>query len=198
MIEVEQEGHVCVVEQKHTGHHLTVVMTNTRVPCKEAVLFGGAMTTQIPADMVDGSRFRPIPDHQEVFVKDSDRIGAPESLIIELLQADGPEQDPDALSIEWQFNNLAMENRAVDQNILFHSTHQSWQVLLGTQTISSSPIYFCVALLWLEQHRTIILITMHISHPHSTPIDIESQFHHLFVDEVVSNFRLHDPSIFIQ
>jgi hypothetical protein len=57
-----------------------------------AALYGGAITTSLPTTFDNASRFRPIPDNQEVFVET--RNGAtPINVIFEVLeqapQADG-------------------------------------------------------------------------------------------------------------
>ena len=58
-----------------------------------APLYGGAITASLPATLTSASRFRPVPDNQEVFVETRD--GAPPtSVIFEILDRAPP---PDGL-----------------------------------------------------------------------------------------------------
>ena len=52
---------------------------------KNTKLFGGALSCALPDFFVDGSRFRDVPDHQELFV-DTTELGR--SLIIEIVDAE--------------------------------------------------------------------------------------------------------------
>ncbi len=50
-------------------------------------LYGGAITAQIPSDLVDASNFRQIPDTQEVYVcRDSKYLNQSDALIIDLME----------------------------------------------------------------------------------------------------------------
>ncbi|QOU19711.1 hypothetical protein BRETT_003863 [Brettanomyces bruxellensis] len=60
-------------------------------------LYGGAITAQIPRDLIDASKFRQIPDTQEVYVcRDSTILNENDALIIDLMER-ADVKDSDAL-----------------------------------------------------------------------------------------------------
>ncbi len=67
---------------------------------------GAALPGQLNADFFDASRFRVVPDHQEIFMHD--QSGA--CIIVELLDFDKTVADEDAAL--FHFNELAKANRA--------------------------------------------------------------------------------------
>jgi hypothetical protein len=62
----------------------------------EAELFGGAISVQVPTDFQDMSQIRPVPDHQEVFVK-LDSIESIMFSILEYVDKSKAETDEDAV-----------------------------------------------------------------------------------------------------
>ena len=78
-------------------------MENAPVPRE---LFGGALTAAVPARFVDVSRFRQVPDTQEVF-SDAE---TDQSVIVELLEM---AEAPDEAAALFHFNSLATDNAAL-------------------------------------------------------------------------------------
>lgn len=74
-------------------------------------LFGGAITASIPADFLDISPIREIPDNQEVFSHaETDR-----SIIIELLEQ--PDLPPGTVPASFHSSNIAEDSSALEAHI---------------------------------------------------------------------------------
>ncbi|KAJ3575998.1 hypothetical protein NP233_g727 [Leucocoprinus birnbaumii] len=69
-------------------------------------LFGGAITAMTPAELVDASDLRQVPDNQEVFMYDRNSV----SIIVEVLQAVNASEADKA--IRFHFDSLAHDNSA--------------------------------------------------------------------------------------
>ena len=72
-------------------------------------LFGGAITSDFPADWIDVSDLRPVPDHQECFLESGSND--PKMLIVEILQLKEDVEDEDAA--KFFFDDLAQQNDAL-------------------------------------------------------------------------------------
>jgi hypothetical protein len=195
-------------------------MESMRLECREAALFGGAISIHVPSTMVDISEFRQVPDNQEVFVDDA----AAMSIIVELLDGNA-DSDPDSCSVSYHFQELAKENSAVEVQTFIQNnwsvgnsknipTSAPWQTLLGAQIVGpsasskeSQTVYFCIGLLYLPAFKTVVLITMHLQDPtenpnprHSfgggVPAGVQIQYQNLFLQRILSSFSLNDTSIF--
>jgi hypothetical protein len=79
----------------------------------EVPLYGGAAKCRIPTDWVDASKFRQIPDNQEVFVHKDGLHDL--STIIEILEYQNEVEDSSAG--EFFFNDLANADGAIGSNI---------------------------------------------------------------------------------
>ncbi|KAF8352361.1 Mog1p/PsbP-like protein, partial [Amanita rubescens] len=75
-------------------------------------LFGGAILVTTPADLVDASDFRQVPDTQEVFMYPDSEI----SIIVEILQSVEPAGGIEA--VRYHFSALAHDNDAKHTDIL--------------------------------------------------------------------------------
>ncbi|CAE7378421.1 mog1 [Symbiodinium sp. KB8] len=64
---------------------------------KQVELFGGAITATLPASFIDISRFRTIPDNQEVLMDDQDR-----SIIVEIAQYEADRSTSEAGQFYWE------------------------------------------------------------------------------------------------
>lgn len=71
----------------------------------ERPLFGGALTGRLPTDAADMSKFREIPDNQEVFAHPH----TDQSIIVEVLEY---VQEPDQQALRTHFEELASRNDA--------------------------------------------------------------------------------------
>ncbi|KAJ7721071.1 hypothetical protein DFH07DRAFT_1008252 [Mycena maculata] len=69
-------------------------------------LFGGAITALAPANLVDASDLRQVPDTQEVFLYPDSSV----SIVVEILQRVDPADDEPA--IRYHFDSLAHDNSA--------------------------------------------------------------------------------------
>jgi len=69
-------------------------------------LFGGAITALLPANLIDASNLREVPDNQEVFLYPSSSI----SIVIEILERVSANSDKDAA--KFHFDSLAHDNAA--------------------------------------------------------------------------------------
>ncbi|KAI8917377.1 Ran-interacting Mog1 protein-domain-containing protein, partial [Entophlyctis helioformis] len=81
-------------------------MPSTQLAVADRPLYGGAMTAAVPANFVDASQLREVPDHQEVFV---DMTGE-SSMIVELLEAE--DGDNVVMSAQRHYAQLADDNDA--------------------------------------------------------------------------------------
>lgn len=78
-------------------------------------LFGGALTTTLPSDLIDASDLRQIPDTQEVFLfHDSDV-----SIIFEILQIvnEGDAANDVREAAKFHFNSIAHDNTALESSV---------------------------------------------------------------------------------
>ncbi|KLO07989.1 Mog1p/PsbP-like protein [Schizopora paradoxa] len=74
-------------------------------------LFGGAITIDLPSNLVDVSAIREVPDTQEVFISPSSEA----SYVIEILQRVDPSDPKDAA--RFHFDALADDNQATTSSI---------------------------------------------------------------------------------
>ncbi|CED85598.1 RAN guanine nucleotide release factor [Phaffia rhodozyma] len=74
-------------------------------------LFGGALSIDLPAGLLDASDIRQVPDTQEVFLAHDSEL----SYIIEILEA--VESDECAGAIKFHFDSLAHDNTALSSTI---------------------------------------------------------------------------------
>ncbi|KAF9065279.1 hypothetical protein BDP27DRAFT_1450284 [Rhodocollybia butyracea] len=75
-------------------------------------LFGGAITTIAPSNLIDASAIRQVPDTQEVLLYPDSSI----SIIVEILQRVEPNDNHDA--VKFHFDSLAHDNDAVSSQVL--------------------------------------------------------------------------------
>ncbi|THU99357.1 Mog1p/PsbP-like protein, partial [Dendrothele bispora CBS 962.96] len=75
-------------------------------------LFGGAITTEAPHNLIDASDIRQVPDTQEVFLFPNSAI----SIIVEVLQRVEPADSKDA--VKFHFDSLAHDNSATSSEVL--------------------------------------------------------------------------------
>lgn len=81
---------------------------------KVTELFGGAMSCLLPGSFEDISQYRPVPDHQEVFVdKDSNS-----SIMVEILARE--DEVPSATAATYFFDDLAEFNKAEGKSVVLH------------------------------------------------------------------------------
>lgn len=77
-------------------------------------LFGGAMTCLLPGSFEDISKYRPVPDHQEVFVDKNSNS----SIMIEILARE--EEVTSATAATYFFDDLAEFNQAKGKSVVLH------------------------------------------------------------------------------
>ncbi|KZT65435.1 Mog1p/PsbP-like protein [Daedalea quercina L-15889] len=75
-------------------------------------LFGGAITATLPAELVDASDLRQVPDTQEVFLYPDSDI----SIIFEILQCVDATEAVDIAKLH--FGSIAHDNDAVEQTVI--------------------------------------------------------------------------------
>ncbi|XP_060073465.1 ran guanine nucleotide release factor-like [Ylistrum balloti] len=104
-------------------------------------LFGGAMSAVFPPDAQDMSKFREIPDHQEVFTHST----TDQSIIIEILEY---VQEPDDVALKTHYDDLVRDNEVSEgdhvileaEEIPVHklamSQCESARYVLGQQKVS--------------------------------------------------------------
>ncbi|KAF5365680.1 hypothetical protein D9758_003149 [Tetrapyrgos nigripes] len=79
-------------------------------------LFGGAITADAPASLIDASDLRQVPDTQEVFLFPDSSI----SIVIEVLQKVEPTDFADA--VKFHFDSLAHDNSAASSQVFAVTT----------------------------------------------------------------------------
>ncbi|KAJ2776494.1 hypothetical protein H4R18_005643 [Coemansia javaensis] len=130
-------------------------------------LYGGAMSMDLPAGMVDVSRFREVPDNQEVFADDGDR-----SVIVEILESVDV-QGHDAL--RWHFAQVAELNEARQEqkqqpplcaeDLRLDAGGEAC-VLAAEQRVAkfneraANRVWLAMALLRVPDHAADVLVTM--------------------------------------
>ena len=99
-------------------------------------LFGGSITCELPSDFADASKFRDVPDHQEVFVdlKDPER-----SLIIEIVDSEKSVEDTSAA--EFFFKDYVEATGASRYNILSSEIHQLNGIVSSNPQISCTVVF---------------------------------------------------------
>eukprot|EP00741_Cyanophora_paradoxa_P021689 tig00000241_g20935.t1 len=117
-------------------------------PRRQVELFGGAMRCTVPAEYVDASDMREVPDNQEVFLDPS----GDESVIIEIveLSADVPESD----MARFHFGEIAsVQGAALGEGAALLQTRQlaASDVPLVSAPLSAS---LAVGAMGLSKHRS--------------------------------------------
>jgi len=153
---------------------------NTR-GLKKRDLFGGAIKACMPANFVDISTVRDIPDHQEIFADDSDR-----SIIVEILEMESSQSNEKAGL--FFFEDLAAANGSTDNKVeecsplvstgmvpcIASSEKACANIVIGTQQVAKfresakNLIRVFLCNIRLPKFNTDILITL------NCPIEISS------------------------
>ncbi|GMM49125.1 Ran GTPase-binding protein [Starmerella bacillaris] len=161
-------------------------------------LFGGAITADIPQTLLDASDLREVPDHQEVFVGTTNSQNA--SLIVELLE---PIDKPTILEcltahveeLHSVSNTDGAELRtSVESEHCILNQHET-QIRLDLLTKGNKTTNIIFALFKLQKFHTDVLITCTLEEKVGDTIGIDSQFK--VVRDIVSTFKVHDPSLFV-
>ncbi|KAJ1919478.1 hypothetical protein H4219_001949 [Mycoemilia scoparia] len=189
-------------------------------------LFGGAMSTELPSEMLDMSNFRQIPDNQEVFADTNDH-----SFIVEIVEM--AENAGDQSIVEYHFKQLVQDNEAADYNILERETVSeadkpvikspnpsnssiTISTLTGVQTIAKfneatksqdayNQVVIFMAVVRIPEHTADILLTANCpvsvgADSSSTALDIQGdrdlQGMHCLFQKAVNTFRIKDWSLF--
>ncbi|KAG8720014.1 hypothetical protein FRC08_001373 [Ceratobasidium sp. 394] len=98
-------------------------------------LFGGAIDIDLPADLLDASDLRQVPDTQEVFLATDSDV----SVVIEILERVEP--DEPAQAAKFHFDSLAHDNEAVSPEVeaintpVVQSSPPVLSILRGTQRV---------------------------------------------------------------
>lgn len=161
-------------------------------------LFGGAITADIPSTLLDASNLREVPDHQEVFVGTS--YGQNASLIIELLESVHKPSLLEALT--YHIDELHRVSNTNDDELkkaveVEHNTFNQHETVMRVDILthkkSTSTIIF--ALFQLKQFKTDVFVTCTLEeHVPGDMSGFDSQIK--MVRDVISSFKLCDPSIF--
>lgn len=171
-------------------------------------LFGGALTCVLPAQWLDASDARPVPDHQEVWLeRDGER-----SVIIEILERADCD---DSICAPFHFDDLAHGNDATSSEVemidpfavnLLHSslhTAASCSLLIGSQVLPasdeagrvspggssrvSSQLSVHLAVVRLAEQTTDLLVTVCRPHaPNSSAAEVKVQDSELLRKVLVS------------
>ncbi|KAG8931106.1 hypothetical protein FRC02_003186 [Tulasnella sp. 418] len=140
----------------------------------EVELFGGAITIDYPAGLIDASDLRQIPDTQEVYLSRNSDV----SYIVEILEK-VEANDPKEAAI-FHFESLAHDNNAVSKTISSVTDHSGGDfsagpegtplpvVLVGTQQVPKynrtvpDTVEIFMALYRVVEKNTDIVFTMNI------------------------------------
>ncbi|KJP85236.1 hypothetical protein AK88_05132 [Plasmodium fragile] len=162
----------------------------------ESNFFNGFIKMNIPDNYLDASRFRIIPDNQEVYVhKFEDKC-----LIIEVLCFQN-------LNIQekgkFYFYDLAKENNSEESVILIsnHSVSHSqgtYILLVGRQKIKRNnsadyePVLLYICIFPIEEHNADVLITWNVP---KEDMDVHPELETF--NEMAQSFRIVDYSLFV-
>lgn len=170
---------------------------------KEVKLYGGAATCMMPADWLDASNFRDVPDHQEVYIHPTG--DGEQSVIIEILQYDDKLTDDEAGA--YYFNDLANADGAnssiIDVN---HAPTSKVDILGGLATrVDTSGVHMKAKLGPASPTMPIVVLMSLIRAPHIDS-DILITCHSLretsseirkVHDSIVGSLRFLDNSLFL-
>ncbi|KAG7911472.1 hypothetical protein KL906_000793 [Ogataea polymorpha] len=170
---------------------------------EETQLYGGAITTQIPAGLIDASILRQIPDTQEVFVAGPDtQLGPEDAIIFDLLES---VDVADNAAAEYHFQELAKLNGAEDAKILEVANVQCPNfaqdpayVLVGSQEAKKwgrdqTQLVVLLGLIRLQKVQTDLLITYNLPGSDFGPrIPAAKQV----IQHVLESLRVQDWSLF--
>ncbi|PIA12544.1 ran guanine nucleotide release factor-like protein, partial [Coemansia reversa NRRL 1564] len=136
-------------------------------------LYGGAMSMNVPKGMTDVSKFREVPDNQEVFADGTTDA----SVIIEILER-VDEKKHEALRYHFQqvaeLNKAATDEKPCIEDIQLSSISEAY-VLVSQQAVAkfnetaANQICLLMALLRIPEHTADVLITMNV------PLSIHKQ-----------------------
>ncbi|CAG9473191.1 nuclear import protein MOG1, putative [Plasmodium vivax] len=163
---------------------------------RESHFFNRFIKMNIPDDYLDASRFRIIPDNQEVYVhKFEDKC-----LIIEILCFQNVDIQEKG---KFYFYDLAKENESVESAIITsnHSVSHSqgsYILLVGRQKIKKDnsgeyePVLLYICIFPLEEHNADVLITWNVP---KEEMNIHPEWDTF--NEMVKSFRILDYSLFV-
>lgn len=162
-------------------------------------LYGGAITADIPSVLVDASKFRPVPDTQEVFVG---RVNNEDvSLLIDLLEPIKADTLIESLAnhvdeVHRLSNPERVETVSVStQQINDHHVATRDDVVVSKE--GKTLILFC--LVQLKKYHTDMLVTAIIQqNADELPDDIVSDFSEAraVIKHFVETFKIIDPRLF--
>lgn len=186
-------------------------------------LYGGAITTLIPAGFLDASMLREVPDTQEVFVNSrssmdeiKDGLGLNESIIVDLLQRVEASDDREAL--QFHLKEISDLNGSTEWKLLIHETHtknNNGQTCIMLETAykwgkvaEKENVVSCIGLIRLEDVETDVLITVNVpldqgNFPEETmdnlqhgkiPPRVTMAYNHLV--QMVHQFTVKDKALF--
>ncbi|XP_033107635.1 ran guanine nucleotide release factor-like [Anneissia japonica] len=131
-------------------------------------LYGGAMAVILPANFLDSSKVRQVPDNQEIFMHPS----TDQSIIIELMEY---QQVDDPLAARYHFEDIAGDNDSSSVEIISEEVVPLSEVTMkqcasvwllhGKQMVSKfneeakNTLIVYIALFRLPQYTTDILVT---------------------------------------
>ncbi|KAG7740907.1 hypothetical protein KL923_001548 [Ogataea haglerorum] len=185
---------MAVSKNKILSHHMNF---------EETKLYGGAITTYIPAGMVDASTLRQIPDTQEVFVAGPDtQLGPEDAIIFDLLES---VDVPDDAAAEYHFQELAKLNGADNAKVLEATkivcpnfAQDPTYVLVGSQEVKKwgrdqTELVVLLGLIRLQRVQTDLLITYNLPGEDFGPrIPVAKQV----IQHILESLQVQDWSLF--
>ncbi|KAG7699036.1 hypothetical protein KL930_002177 [Ogataea haglerorum] len=185
---------MAVSKNKILSHHMNF---------EETKLYGGAITTYIPAGMVDASTLRQIPDTQEVFVAGPDtQLGPEDAIIFDLLES---VDVPDDAAAEYHFQELAKLNGADNAKVLEATkivcpnfAQDPTYVLVGSQEAKKwgrdqTELVVLLGLIRLQRVQTDLLITYNLPGEDFGPrIPVAKQV----IQHILESLQVQDWSLF--
>lgn len=184
-------------------------------PVTTAPLFGGAMSCAIPAEWVNVSEIRQVPDHQEVFFASNH----PEQpcLVVEILEYQG--EQPNDRVAAYLFDDLAESNGSAVSAFEPHSISMQTETMIlctgvGRQRIAMGPrgtfaptahqrtqdirdvrIEVCVIRLPSVQTDMLLTLSSTILSNTSTTGEMDKSLSESF-RRMLSTFKIHEWSLF--
>lgn len=156
-------------------------------------LFGGAIIAALPESFTDVSKFRDVPDHQEVFNDDNTDT----SLIVELFDYDTELSDDKA--IRHYFDDLAKFNESTNYSVASDNIIENASfipaiapehcriALIGQQSVTKfrdrpdapvDEVYIVLVLLRLKSVKTDLLVSLNIPVKSERVLEKEPDFDH--------------------
>ncbi len=166
----------------------------TRVGFHVQQLYGGALECSLPDTLSDASRFRQVPDHQEVFVSSSPREGVEEvSVIVELNQYhEGPADEFPQFVVD----DLARFNEAQSCSIVSCTSVEGGlciEAMMSVLKFDKPPAHDLAVLIGVKrvpQHSVDIQLVVYVPQGSEDLVQVRQVFEEIYRSLTVKDYNI--------